>query len=163
MMNRTAALAGLILALSAPAFAAPDALTDAKVLAAGGASGAAYDGGCTGGSCGASADGTGASRIDRAAAGAQTRGGLVTAKYEPRGSVVADVPAPSLHADKPGDKSKKGGEGFFSKLFGNKGVMFGAGGALVGAGAGFLLGGPIGALIGAVVGGLGGWLLSKFL
>lgn len=143
------------MALAAPAFAGGEALGDARTVAGGNFG--AYDNGCTGGSCGGSAD------IDGSADGALRRGGLVTAGTKARTPMVAVVPAPKLAADKDGDIKKKGGPGFFGKIFGSKGFMFGAGGAVVGAGVGFLLGGPIGALIGAAVGALGGWLLSKFL
>lgn len=87
---------------------------------------------------------------------------VVEAKAAPRGAAYAEVPAPELKPDAPGAKEKKSG-GFFSNLFSGKGLMYGAGGALAGAGVGFLLGGPIGAIIGGLVGALGGLLLAKFL
>lgn len=102
--------------------------------------------------------------IDAATTGAMKKGGLAMAeaKAAPQGAAYAEVPAPELNEDAPGAKEKKSG-GFFSNLFSGKGLLYGAGGALAGAGVGFLLGGPIGALIGGLVGAIGGLLLAKFL
>lgn len=102
--------------------------------------------------------------IEVSAQGALKTGGLTVteAKAAPRGAAYAEVPAPELKKDAPGAKEKKSG-GFFSNLFSGKGLMYGAGGALAGAGVGFLLGGPIGAIIGGLVGAVGGFLLSKLL
>jgi hypothetical protein len=144
--------AALLLLAGLAGIAHADALGEAKVLSGGDLRG--YDNGCSNGVC---SDGA----IDASVNGATKRGGLVTAGTKVRPSVTADVPTPKLSDDKEGAINKKGSRG--GGLFGSKGFMFGAGGAVVGAGVGFLLGGPIGALIGAAVGGLGGWLLSKFL
>lgn len=144
--------AALLLLAGLAGIARADALGDAKVMAGGDIRG--YDGGCGGSTCGDES-------ITRSVNGATSRGGLVTAGTKVRPAAYAEVPTPKLSADKEGDINKKGSRG--GGLFGSKGFMFGAGGAVVGAGVGFLLGGPIGALIGAAVGGLGGWLLSKFL
>ena len=130
---------------------------------AGGNSGlGAYDGGCTGGSCGAEEPVcTGETcRINRTSNYALKTGGLAVADSKPRVSMRAEVPAPALGADKEGSKDKPG---FFSKLFSGKGLMYGLGGAAAGAGIGFLLGGPIGAVIGGLLGAVGGFFLSKML
>ncbi|MDD5305298.1 MAG: hypothetical protein PHS14_19550 [Elusimicrobia bacterium] len=162
MVNRTA-LAALLLALSSPSWAAGDAaLQQARGLAGGNAL-ATYDGGCTGGSCGAPApvcEGE-SCRINRASAGALQTGGLVVAKDNgPRAAMSAEVPAPALGEDKDGAKDKPG---FFSKLFSGKGLMYGLGGAAAGAGIGWMVGGPIGAVIGGLIGAIGGFFLSKML
>ena len=161
MVNRTA-LAALLLALAAPTWANSTALQDARQIA-GGKALSAYDGGCSGGSCGAQtavcADE--ACRINQASKDALTTGGLVvTPAREPRPAMVAEVPAPTLGKDEEGAKDKPG---FLSNLFSGKGLMYGLGGAAAGAGIGFLLGGPIGALIGGLLGAVGGFFLSKLL
>lgn len=123
----------------------------------------AFDGGCTGGSCGVEEQTvcTGDScKIERAKTGALTTGGLVVTKTKARTAMTAEVPAPKLGADKEGSKDKPG---FFSNLFSGKGLMYGLGGAAAGAGIGFLLGGPIGALVGGLLGAVGGFFLSKML
>ncbi len=161
MVNRTA-LAVLLLAFAAPSRATDTALRQANGIANGGSLGA-YDGGCTGGSCGvqpALCSGEGC-RIDRASGEALQTGGLVvTDGRGARPNMVAEVPAPSLTADKPGDKDKPG---FFKKLFSGKGLLYGLGGAAAGAGIGWLVGGPIGAVIGGLLGAVGGFFLSKML
>jgi hypothetical protein len=168
MMNAST-LAALLLALAGTAAAGTPnpALRDAQRLAGGETTlGAGYDGGCTGGSCGAVTAPDcpgGRCRVERATAGALRSGGLVVqeVKSAPRSSAYGEVPAPALTADKPGAMAKK--SGFFSNLFSGKGALYGLGGAAAGAGAGFLLGGPLGALIGAAVGAVAGLLLAKFL
>lgn len=158
MVNRTA-FAALLLALAAPAWANNAALQDARTLAGGNAL-ATYDGGCSGGSCGAQAPVCeGAScRINRASAGALQNGGLVVAAQGngPRAAMSAEVPAPNLGEDEKGSKDKPG---FFRKIFSGKGLMYGLGGA----GIGWLVGGPIGAVIGGLLGAVGGFFLSKML
>jgi hypothetical protein len=160
MVNRTA-LAALLLTLAAPSWANTAALQDARTLNNGGA--AAYDGGCTGGSCGAEE-----TSIRTASAGALQTGGLTVVKgHEPRPAMIAEVPEPKFNDDKPGAKDKPG---FFSKLFSGKGLMYTLGGAAAGGGLGWLagaaigsIGGPIGAVVGALVGGLLGFFLSKMM
>ena len=160
MVNRTA-LAALLLALAAPAWATGEALQDARRLAGGNA--AIYDNGCSGGSCGARAplcEGE-ACRINKAADEAQRTGGLTV--VDDRGArpiMKAEVPAPSLGKDEEGAKDKPG---FFSKLLSGKGLMYGLGGVAAGAGIGWLVGGPIGAIIGGLIGAIGGFFLSKML
>lgn len=147
MVNRTA-LAALLLALSAPAWAA-DVVPG----------GAEFDGGCTAGSCGAQvtpADG----RINDAVAGALSTKPLAVADAKPHFAMTASVPAPGLGEDKEGSKDKPG---FFSKLLSGKGLMYGLGGAAAGAGIGWLVGGPIGAVVGGLLGAIGGFFLSKML
>ncbi len=159
MVNRTAALTGLLLLATAPVFAGEGkAINDARFLSNGGSALAEGYDGCPGGVCSVGS----ATTIDRSANGALQRGGLITAKSKPRPAMTAEVPAPKLTADKAGAKSKKGG-GFFDGLFSGKGLMYGLGGAAAGAGVGFLLGGPLGAVIGGLIGALGGFLLSKWL
>lgn len=159
MVNRTG-LAALFLALAAPTWAG-NALQDARAVAGGGLS--SYDGGCSGGSCGAAVaacEGE-ACRINATSANALKTGGLtVVAEREPKPAMTAEVPAPPLGLDKDGAKDKPG---FFSKLMSGKGLMYGLGGAAAGAGIGWLVGGPIGAVAGALLGGLGGFFLSKML
>jgi len=160
MVNRTA-LGALLLALASPAWANNKALQDARTLNNGGS--ASYDGGCTGGSCGAEE-----SLIQASSAGALKTGGLTVVNgRQPRPSAIAQVPNPALSGDEKGSKDKPG---FFSKLFKGKGLMYTAGGAAAGGGLGWLagaaigsVGGPIGAVVGALVGGLFGFLLSKLL
>lgn len=162
MVNRIA-VAAILLALAAPSRAAGNAMGDAKVIANGSGLGQ-YDGGCTGGSCGAQvavpncADET--CRIQRASDEALRSNSLVTAEVRPRAAMVAEVPAPALGADKEGAKDKPG---FFSKLWSGKGLLYGAAGAGIGAGVGWLVGGPIGAIIGGLLGAVGGFFLSKLL
>jgi hypothetical protein len=159
MVNRIG-LAAVLLALAAPSWA-NNALQDARGVAGGGLS--AYDGGCTGGSCGAAVpacEGE-ACRIDATAQNALKTGGLtMTAARDARPSLTAEVPAPKLGEDKEGSKDKPG---FFSRLMSGKGLMYGLGGAAAGAGIGWLVGGPVGAVIGGLLGGLGGFFLSKML
>lgn len=159
MPNRIA-LAALLLALAAPSWA-NTALHEAKQLA-GGKIGT-YDGGCTGGSCGAvqpPCQGE-ACRIKAASDGALTRGIYVVNKDKgARTAMTASVPTPTLGKDAEGSKDKPG---FFSKLMSGKGLMYGLGGAAAGAGIGWLVGGPIGAVIGGLLGALGGFFLSKML
>jgi hypothetical protein len=160
MVNRTA-LAALLLALAAPSWANTAALQEARVLNNGGA--AAYDGGCTGGSCGAEE-----SAIDGSARGALKTGGLTVVKgIEPRPAMIAEVPNPEFTKDKDGAKDKPG---FFKRLLSGKGLMYTVGGAAAGAGLGWLagaaigsVGGPIGAAVGALVGGLLGFFLAKMM
>jgi len=159
MVNRIG-LAAVLLALSGPSWAAGNALQDAKVMAGGQVG--SYDGGCTGGSCGAvetPCEGE-ACRIKAASDGALQKGGLVVVKSETRPIMSANVPAPSLGADEAGSKDKPG---FFSKLMSGKGLMYGLGGAAAGAGIGWLVGGPIGAIVGGLIGAIGGFFLSKML
>lgn len=156
MVNRTA-LVILLLAAAAPSWG--DALAEARRLQAGPEM-RAFDGGvqradlvtpCADEEC----------RIRRASQGALTTGGLTVVKDSgPRAAVAAEVPAPALGADKEGSKDKPG---FFSKLLSGKGLLYGAGGALAGAGVGWLIGGPIGAVIGGLLGAVGGFFLSKLL
>lgn len=144
-VNRTA-LAAILLALASPSWAAGTALQDARRLAGGKVE--TYDGGCTGGSCGAQEPicENEACRINRAADGALQTGGLVVREgREPRPAVIAEVPAPALTPD------KKGSHRRISTL----------GGAAAGAGIGWRLGGVIGALIGGLIGAIGGFFLSK--
>lgn len=161
MIYKTA-LAALLLTLSAPAWADNRALQDARGMAGGNAGLGAYDGGCSGGSCGVEEPVcTGDScRINHASADALKVGGLAVADSKPRAAMVAEVPAPKLVADKEGSKDKPG---FFKNLLSGKGLMYGLGGAAAGAGIGFLLGGPVGALIGGLLGAVGGFFLSKLL
>ena len=155
MVNRTA-LTALLLALAAPSWANTAALQDAQRMT-GGNNLRSYDGGCTGGSCGAQES----VRIQLASDGALKTGGLTVTEARPsRQSMIAMVPAPSLNADKKDAKDKPG---FFSNLFSGKGLMYGLGGAAAGAGIGFLLGGPIGAIVGGLLGAVGGFFLSKLL
>lgn len=158
MVNRIG-LTALLLALAAPSWANP-ALQDARGAAR---NLGVYDGGCTGGSCGAAVtacEGE-ACRIDATADKALQKGGLVVAPDNgARPAMTAEVPAPALGEDKEGAKDKPG---FFKNLMSGKGLMYGLGGAAAGAGIGFLLGGPVGALIGGLLGGLGGFFLSKML
>ena len=162
MIYKTAA-AALLLALSAPSYAENRPLGEARTMAGGKSALSGYDGGCSGGSCGAEdlsvcADET--CRINRSAGSALKTGGLPVAEVKPRPVMRAEVPAPKLGADKEGAKDKPG---FFSNLFSGKSLMYGLGGAAAGAGVGFLLGGPIGALIGGLLGAVGGFFLSKLL
>lgn len=153
MVHRTA-LVLLLLAAAAPSWG--DALADARRLSGGNAS-RGFDGGVE-------RTGTvaGDPRIQRAADGALTTGGLTVNKDSgPRPAVAANVPAPGLNDDDKGAKDKK--PGFFSKLSSGKGMLYGAGGALAGAGVGWLVGGPIGAVIGGLLGAVGGFFLSKLL
>ena len=160
MVNRTA-LTALLLALAAPSWASNGALQEARTLNNTGP--ASYDGGCTGGSCGAEE-----SAIRTSSSGALKTGGLTVVKdRQARPTMFAGVPDPKLADDKPGAKDKPG---FFKKLFSGKGLMYTAGGAAAGAGLGWLagaaigsVGGPIGAVVGALVGGLFGFLLSKMM
>lgn len=156
MVNRTALVAALLLALAAPSWA-NDALQDARGAANPNAS---WDGGCTGGSCGSQvspADG----RINDAVAGALNTNSLAVAPDRgPRPAMSAQVPTPKLGDDAEGAKDKPG---FFSKLFSGKGLMYGLGGAAAGAGIGWLVGGPIGAVVGGLLGAIGGFFLSKML
>lgn len=159
MVNRIG-LAAVLLALAAPSWA-NKALQDARAVAGGGI--ASYDGGCSGGSCGAqvSACEGEACRIDAVSRNALKTGGLsVTADRGVRPSMKAEVPAPALGEDKEGAKDKPG---FFSKLLSGKGLMYGLGGAAAGAGIGWLVGGPVGAVVGGLLGALGGFFLSKML
>lgn len=150
MVNRTA-LALLLLAAAAPSWG--DAIGDAQRLSGGGAR--TFDGGVE------RAGDVGDPRIRRASDAALETGGLVVNKDAGlRPAMKAEVPAPSLGEDREGAKDKPG---FFSKLFSGKGLLYGAGGALVGAGAGWLVGGPIGAVIGGLLGAVGGFFLSKLL
>ncbi|MBI2385386.1 MAG: hypothetical protein HYV14_05155 [Elusimicrobia bacterium] len=159
MVNRIG-LAALLLALAAPV-RANNALSDARGVAGGRLS--SYDGGCTGGSCGAAVtacEGE-ACRIDAVSQNALKTGGLTVAKDNgSRPAMTAEVPAPALGEDKEGSKDKPG---FFSKLLSGKGLMYGLGGAAAGAGIGWLVGGPIGAVVGGLLGALGGFFLSKML
>src|SRR5438046_947980 len=108
MVNRIA-LATMLLALAAPSWASGEALQDARTMANGGVG--AYDGGCTGGSCGARS-------IVTASDGALKTGGLVTTEDRgPRPAMRAEVPAPGLGEDKEGSKDKPG---FFKRLFSGK-------------------------------------------
>jgi hypothetical protein len=160
MLNRTA-LAALLLALAAPSWANTAALQEARTLNNGGA--AAYDGGCTGGSCGAEE-----SAIDGASRGALQTGGLTVVKgREPRPAMIAEVPNPDFVKD---EKDAKDKPGFFKRLFSGKGLMYTLGGAAAGGGLGWLagaaigsVGGPIGAVVGALVGGLLGFFLAKMM
>jgi hypothetical protein len=166
MMNRTA-LAALLLALAGPSWANNAALREAQVLSNGGA--ASYDGGCTGGSCGAEpvCEGEGC-RIRRASAGALATGGLTVRQERlPRSAMAAEVPNPGFDEDKSGAKDKPG---FFKRLFSGKGLLYTLGGAAIGGGAGWYagaaigaVGGPIGAAVGALVGAVAGFFLSKLL
>jgi len=159
MVNRIG-LAAVLLALSGPTWAAGTALQDAKVMASGQVG--SYDGGCTGGSCGAvetPCEGE-ACRIKAASNGALQTGGLMVVKSETRPIMSANVPTPALGADEKDGKDKPG---FFSKLTSGKGLMYGLGGAAAGAGIGWLVGGPIGALVGGLIGAIGGFFLSKML
>ncbi|UPT73768.1 MAG: hypothetical protein M0D55_18265 [Elusimicrobiota bacterium] len=152
MVNRTA-LALLLLTAAAPSWG--DAIADAQRLS-GGSNVRAFDGGTV-----RTGDATGDERILRASDGALTTGGLFVATDKgSRAPVVAEVPAPSLTKDEKGAKDKPG---FFSKLMSGKGLLYGAGGALAGAGIGWLVGGPIGAVIGGLLGAVGGFFLSKLL
>ncbi len=152
MVNRTA-LALLLLTAAAPSWG--DALADARRLS-GGTNARAFDGGME-----RSGAVSGDARIQRAADGALTTGGLTVAPASaPRGAARASVPAPALGVDAEDAKSKSG---FFSKLTSGKGLLYGAGGALAGAGVGWLVGGPIGAVIGGLLGAVGGFFLSKLL
>lgn len=154
MVNRTA-LAALLLALSSPCWAGNTAIQDARALA-GGHSLGVYDGGCSAGSCGDPAD-----AINQASASALRTGGLAAVKgSEPAPTLVAEVPAPELGADKAGSKDKPG---FFKKLFSGKGLMHTLGTAAVGAGIGWLVGGPAGALIGGLIGAVAGFFMSRML
>jgi hypothetical protein len=169
MVNRTALTALLLALAAAPSWAASNAaLREAQTLNAGGP--AAYDGGCTGGSCGAQetvCEGEGCS-IRRASAGALATGGLeVRADRAPRAAMIAEVPNPPLGVDKEGSKDKPG---FFKRLFSGKGLMYTLGGAAIGGGAGWYagaaigaVGGPIGAAVGALIGAVAGFFLSKLL
>ncbi len=160
MTNRTA-LAALILTLAGPSWAGGQALQDARTMAGGNAAG--YDGGCTAGSCGAQVSECHdeACRIQHASDGAMKTGGLtVVPDNGVRPVMSAEVPAPSLNPDKEGAKNKPG---FFSKLISGKGLIYGLGGAAIGAGVGWLIGGPIGAVIGGLLGAIGGFFLSKLL
>ena len=101
MVNRTA-LTALLLALAAPSWANTAALQDAQRMT-GGNNLRSYDGGCTGGSCGAQES----VRIQRASDGALKTGGLTVTEARPsRQSMIAEVPAPSLNADKKDAKGK---------------------------------------------------------
>jgi hypothetical protein len=71
-----------------------------------------------------------------------------------RQALAADVPAPPKAAAK---------GSFIKNLINKRSLMMGAGGAVVGGGVGFLLGGPLGAAIGAIGGFLIGLVLSKVL
>lgn len=159
MVNRIG-LTAILLGLSSITWG-QTALQDARTAAG---NPGVFDGGCTAGSCGAQIG-----NIDNAAAGAMKKGGLTVAPDQtPREPIVAEVPAPALNPDKEGAKNKPG---FFSKLVSGKGLLYGIGGALVGAGAGigigWLIGGPIGGLIGGIIGGIlgaiGGYFMSKLL
>jgi hypothetical protein len=159
MVNRIG-LAAVLLALAAPTWA-NNALHDARAVAGGGLS--SYDGGCSGGSCGAAVPACSgdACRIEATSRNALKTGGLTVVKDNgSRPALAAEVPAPTLGQDKEGSKDKPG---FFSKLMSGKGLMYGLGGAAAGAGIGWLVGGPIGAVVGALLGGLGGFFLSKLL
>ncbi|PIR19065.1 MAG: hypothetical protein COV48_04040 [Elusimicrobia bacterium CG11_big_fil_rev_8_21_14_0_20_64_6] len=154
MVNRTA-LAALLLALTSPSWAGNVAIQDARAIA-GGHSLGVYDGGCSAGSCG---DPTNA--INQTSANALRTGGLAVAKASsPLPSLVAEVPAPELSADEKGAKDKPG---FFKKLFSGKGLMHTLGSAAVGAGIGWLVGGPAGALIGGLIGAVAGFFMSRML
>ena len=162
MIYKTAA-AALLLALATPSHAENWALNDARSMAGGQTALGTFDGGCSGGSCGVKeqtvcTDET--CRINKAAGGAQRKGGLPMAEVKPRAAMIAEVPAPKLGADKEGSKDKPG---FLSNLLSGKGLMYGLGGAAAGAGIGFLVAGPVGALIGGLLGAVGGFLLSKLL
>lgn len=162
VIYKTAA-AALLLALATPSHAENRALNDARGMAGGATTLGAFDGGCSGGSCGVEEQAVCTDetcRINRAAGGAQKTGGLPVAEVKPRAAMTAEVPAPKLNADKKDAKDKPG---FFSNLFSGKGLMYGLGGAAAGAGIGFLLGGPIGAIIGGLLGAVGGFFLSKML
>ena len=162
MVYRTAT-ALLLLILAVPSRAENKALNDVRLLSGGRTGLGAFDGGCSGGSCGQEDETvcTGETcRINRAAVGAKKTGGLLMAEVKPRPVMTAKVPAPALGADKEGAKEKPG---FFSNLFSGKSLMYGLGGAAAGAGIGFLLGGPIGAIIGGLLGAVGGFFLSKLL
>lgn len=150
MMNRTA-LVLLLLAAAAPSWG--DAIGDAQRVSNGGVR--MFDG-----SVERTGD-VGDPRIRRASDGALETGGLTVNKdVRMFPAMKAEVPAPSLGQDKEGAKDKPG---FFSKLFSGKGLLYGAGGALAGAGIGWLVGGPIGAVIGGLLGAVGGFFLSKLL
>lgn len=154
MVNRTA-LAAVLMTLTAPSWAINAALRNAEELAAGQNASAIYDGAAKQPASAGEAD------IQRAAEGAQTRGGLTTAKDA--GAVpdmTAEVPAPTLNA---GKKDANDAPGFFGKLFSDKSLMYGLGGAAAAAAIGGLMGGPIGAVIGGLIGAVGGYFMSKLL
>jgi len=149
MVNRTA-LAALLLALAAPAWA-NDALQEARQAADG--PDQAWDGGRPRGDA--------PDRITDAVAGALHTGQLATVPDRPaRAAMSAEVPAPELGADQEGAKDKPG---FFKNLLSGKGLMYSLGGAAAGAGIGWLVGGPIGAIVGGLLGAIGGFFLSKML
>jgi hypothetical protein len=116
---------------------------------------AAYDGGCTGGSCGAKVTVCGDQSCR--AADQQTDSFFVAGDRAPRTALTASVPAPVAMDDAAREP------GFFKRFYSGKGRTYRLGGAAGGAAAGWLIGGPIGALIGCLVGAAGGFFLSKRL
>lgn len=144
MIHRTIA-AALLVGLAVPVLAGGPALDQATGLANGRSADAAYDG-------------TPArTAVQTQVNGALTTGGLavetppaaVTSASRPTLTAAA-VPSPDKAAEK---------EPFVTK----RGLLWGAGGAVVGGGIGWFLGGPIGAALGALAGFAIGFALSKVL
>ena len=144
MINRTI-VATLIVGLASSAFAAQFASPayDQATAATRGAD-TTYDGSVT------------RTAVQTQVSGSMTTGGLTVETPTTTGVrsdlTVSSIPEPSQ--DEPHAKGK-----FFTK----RGFLFGAGGAAVGVGVGWLLGGPIGAVIGGFAGLAIGFFLSKIL
>ena len=151
-MIHRAIVATLLVGLGLPAFAASQFTGPAYDQAQGLASGrtqsnAVFD------------NNTAAGATQTQVAGAMATGGLTVpdpaaapAAIRPdlTASTLPEVPAPATapaHA----------------KLFSTHSVLFGAGGAVIGATAGWLCGGPLGAVIGLLAGFLIGFVVSKFM
>jgi hypothetical protein len=147
MIHRTIA-AALLVGLGSPVLAgqfASPAYDQAAGMAAGKSADAAYDGS------------TARTAVQTQVAGALATGGLAV---ETPPATLTAASRPALTAASVPEPTKDATKG---KFITKQGLLWGAGGATVGAGVGWFLGGPIGAVIGGLAGFAIGFLLSKIL
>lgn len=153
MIHRTIAVV-LLAGLASPVLAQTmgPAYDQAAGLAAGHSADAAYDG-----SAARTPVQPQRTPVQTQVDGALTTGGLAVERPP---ETVPPTVRPALTDSTVPEPSRNGENG---KFFTKKGLMWGAGAAVVGGGIGWWLGGPLGAAIGALAGFAIGFLLSKLL